>query len=80
MHNEHEIHLHEREYIVRVNKYLVDHYGTSLEDLAIDTSEVANGLHAHLYPSEFVNNNAKRWGIKRLSGSIAGTAHRIVIA
>jgi hypothetical protein len=79
MHNSHDIHLQEREYIKRVNNHLIHHYGKSLDELAIDRGEVAKGLHDNFNPSEFVDHNAKVWGIKRLPSSIAGSAHRILV-
>lgn len=79
MHNSHDVHLQEREYIKRVNEYLVHHYGKSLDELAIDRKDVANALHSLYHPYDFVDRNAKVWGIKRLPSSIAGSAYRILV-
>lgn len=78
MFNAHETHLHEQDYIHRVGKYLLDHFGKTLDDLALSHNEVAQGLHNNLHPSEFIENNKKEWGIHRLPSSIVGRAARIV--
>jgi hypothetical protein len=74
----HEIHWYERNYVQQVKKYLQDHFGKTLDDLALSTHDVAKGMHDNLHPSEFIENNKKEWGIHRLPSSIAGTAARIV--
>ena len=78
MFNTHETHLHERDYVERVRAYLKDHFGKTLDDLALSTHEIAKGLHDNLHPSEFIENNKVQWGIHRLPSSVIGRATRIV--
>lgn len=78
MYNSHDIHLYERYYIKEVLKYLLAAYGKTIEELAVPAREIAQGLHDNLHPAEFVDNNAKLWGIHRVASSIPGTAPRIV--
>ncbi len=80
MFNTQDIHLLEMDYIHQVAKYLRDHFGKTIDELALSAKEVAKGLHDNLHPSEYVQNNAKGWGIHRLGSSIPGSAKRYSIA
>jgi hypothetical protein len=74
----HENHWHETRYISYVDIYLKSAYGTSIDELALSLDDIAKGLHDNLHPSEYVDQNAKEWGIRRKKSSIPGTAARIV--
>jgi|HubBroStandDraft_2_1064218.scaffolds.fasta_scaffold748651_2 hypothetical protein len=78
MYNSHDIHFQERYYIKQVVKYLLAAYGKTIEELAIPTTEIAQALHDNLHHTEYVDINAKVWGIHRVASSIPGTAPRIV--
>jgi hypothetical protein len=73
-----ETHLHETDYIHKVNAYLVSAYATTIDELALSPYDIAKGLHDNLHPSEYVDTQAKEWGIHRRKSSIPGTAPRIV--
>lgn len=79
MFDSHDLHLLEMDYIKRVASYLRDHFGKTLDELAISVKEVAKGLHDNLHPSEYVEKNQKEWGIHRLGSSIPGSAKRYTI-
>jgi hypothetical protein len=78
MFDAHEVHWFERNYVKRVAAYLRDHFGKTLDDLALSSTDVLEGMHQNLHPAEFIENNKTEWGIHRLPSSIAGTAARRV--
>ena len=78
MFDAHDVHWYETDYINRVKNYLRDHFGKTVDDLALSVHEIVKGMHDNLHPSEFIENNKTQWGIHRLPSSIPGTAARIV--
>lgn len=73
-----EVHWFERNYVKRVAAYLRDHFGKTLDDLALSPNDVLEGMQSNLHPSEYIETNKKEWGIHRLPSSIPGTAARRV--
>jgi hypothetical protein len=78
MFDAHEIHWYENQYVTSVKKYLQDHFGKTLDDLALSAKDVLEGFHNNLHASEFIEAKKQEWGIHRLPSSIPGTAFRRV--
>lgn len=79
MFDTHEVHWYERDYVKRVAAYLRDHFGKTLDDLALSSKDVVDeGMHKNLHPSEYIEDKKSEWGIHRLQSSIMGTAARRV--
>lgn len=71
-------HWHETAFINQVAKYLMEAYGKTIEEIGISTLEILDGYNRHIFPNDFVDEQASAWGIKMRTSFIPHTARRIV--